>query len=737
YVKGNVAVDTPQGLKVKTNNIVYTRRTQVADADEPVEFERDNIKGKSFGATVRVADKQVDLLKDVEIESFESPELMRSGVRYAKLNSASAMFDQLQNRVELNGGISAKIDEKGNSSDIAASRAILFLGGEQQNPTLKKLELWDNVHIVSTRPATTIDAGYALFDKDAQRYELKNGAHVVTTAQDKPTDIRGSEIVFEQAAHKAVITGSGEVTQGADYVKGDAIFADLFDDNKLRHAIVRGNALAKQTTDRTTTVSASEINVSYNDSKVLSDANAIGDSRVEIVPTDLNARYSRVVTTAVRGIGLSFKGEGAIEALRTDGRTTINLNVPNTDAKAANKRLTADTVKTVFQQNGKDIARADAAGNAELYVEPLAAAKENYRTTINAPHFDCEFFPTGNNVRDCHAGTKAKVARERTVAEDGRGTQHLTADELNTNFGETTNGIDRIDAVGNAKFNEIDKNAVAKQISFTDADQMVRLRGGEPTAWDSRARGKAREIDMDMRANKAYMRGGVATTWYSKKAMSDAGPFSSSDKPVFVTSETAEIDNNAQTALYTGGSPRAWQENNYARGDRIAIDQKAGTFRVDGNVQSAVYNAKTRNNGRVSDEPVFATAGSMLYTRDSRVVQYRNSVDVRQGGDRITSEAVDAFLDENNELTKTVAEKNVVVTQSGRRAVGSWVQYTPADDVAILRGDPATVTDAENGTSTGAQMTFSMRDNKIVSEGRAKPNTNGRTRSVYKVKPNQ
>jgi len=58
----------------------------------------------------------------------------------------------------------------------------------------------------------------------------------------------------------------------------------------------------------------------------------------------------------------------------------------------------ADTVKTTFQANGKDIAKAQAAGNAELYVEPLNASKKNFKTTVEAPRFDCDFFATGNNV---------------------------------------------------------------------------------------------------------------------------------------------------------------------------------------------------------------------------------------------------------------------------------------------------------------------------------------------------
>jgi len=45
------------------------------------------------------------------------------------------------------------------------------------------------------------------------------------------------------------------------------------------------------------------------------------------------------------------------------------------------------------------------------------------------------------------------------------------------------------------KFNQKDKNGVASSGSYTAADETVRLRGGEPTVWDSRARTKATEID--------------------------------------------------------------------------------------------------------------------------------------------------------------------------------------------------------------------------------------------------
>jgi lipopolysaccharide transport protein LptA len=231
------------------------------------------------------------------------------------------------------------------------------------------------------------------------------------------------------------------------------------------------------------------------------------------------------------------------------------------------------------------------------------------------------------------------------------------------------------------------------------------------------------------------LRGGVSTTYYSQKQMRASAPFGSPGKPVFLTSENADIDHSAETATYTQNA-RGWQDDNYVRGDKIFIDQKGGKFIAEGSVQSLLYNAKRTQAGKESAVPTSASAASMTYDRETRVLQYRSNVDIRQGTDRITAGSADVYLTESNEMAKTVAETDVVITQPARRATGTWAQYTSADEIAILRGNPATVTDPENGSSQSAQITFNMRDNRIVGESKTKQNTTGRSRSVYKVKPN-
>ncbi|HSU25505.1 MAG TPA: LptA/OstA family protein, partial [Pyrinomonadaceae bacterium] len=448
------------------------------------------------------------------------------------------------------------------------------------------------------------------------------------------------------------------------------------------------------------------------------------------------AEYSKVTMSAASAIRVFFKGEGAIERMLTQGRTTIKLDAPSGQADAADKRITADTVKTIFDSAGKNIQKAEAAGAAELYVEPLQARPENYKTTVDAPRFDCEFFPEGNNAKTCIAATKTQTVRVPTVVADGRGTQALTADKLTANFNAQTRDVESLDADGSAKFVELDRNAVSDQISFTQSDQVVRLRGGEPTVWDSRARAKAREIDWDTRNQRSALRGGVSTTYYSQKQTGGATPFGQIDKPVYITAANGDFDHRAQTALYTGNA-RGWQENNYVRAESLFIRQNEGLFTADGSVQSLLYNAKRKEDGRESNVPVFAASKRMTYDRDGRVLHYESAVDIRQGNDRIVGGAANVYIDEKGDVTRTDVENNVVITQPNRKAVGDFAQYVAADQSVVLRGNPARVQDAENGSSEGGQLTVYLDENRVIGEGKTKQNTTGRTRSVYKVKNNQ
>jgi LPS export ABC transporter protein LptC/lipopolysaccharide transport protein LptA len=782
YFAGNVNIETRDALKVKTEQIFYKKETETAEAEETVEFERENVRGKSFGAFVRIKEKRLELMKDVEINAFAlnpTDELAKSDIRSAHITTDYAMVDQATEKIVLSENVFIGIIPNGNNSemsqptDIKSNHATVSFENKEirqidlngnvevyQKPTsanskwtrtkanratakiekeLKSVELNENVEIETTTndaKPTKINSGYALYEKDIDRFQLKNGVHIITVEDTKPTNIKASEAFYEQTNGKIFLNGNSEIDNGTEYLKGDTMTAELFPNKKVKYSNAKGNAYLRQNSpERTTEVSANELNAAFNENQQLQTANAVGGTNAVLTPAQAQ-EYSKVTLTAPNAIHLKFRGEGLLEEMNTEGRTTILLNAPKTGANSANKKLTADSVKTYFNTNGKDLTKAEAVGNAELFVEPLQAADGNYKTTVNAPRFDCEFFPTGNNARLCIAQTKTKTVRVPTVPNERRGTQTLVADKLNALFNPQTQDVQQFDAIGDTKFSELDRNGIAETINFTAIDEVVRLRGGEPTVWDSRARAKANEIDWDTRAEKSFLRGNVSTTYYSQKQTNGATPFGETNKPVFVTSANAEFNHTEETGLYTGNA-RAWQENNYVRSDKLFLKQKEGQLFAEGSVQSVLYDAKKKEKGKETIVPVYASSNKLFYNRENRLLRYEENVDIRQGTDRITAGKADIYMNERNEMSKTIAETSVVITQPNRRALGDWAQYTAENEVAILRGNPARIEDAENGSSQGAQMTVYMRENRVLGESRTEQTNTGRTRSVYKVKKNE
>jgi lipopolysaccharide export system protein LptA len=306
---------------------------------------------------------------------------------------------------------------------------------------------------------------------------------------------------------------------------------------------------------------------------------------------------------------------------------------------------------------------------------------------------------------------------------------------MTASFVRETQDVERLDAEGDAKFTELDRNGRAQTVSYTTADETVRLRGGEPTVWDSHARTKALEIDSDTRSDISYGRGKASTTYYSQEQTNGATPFQNVKSPVFIVADRAEFRHVEGVAIYTGNA-RAWQDDNFVRADTITIYRDTKRMEGLGHVQSAIYQARRKTaNGESVVVPAFATANSMSYSEDGRILHYEGGVDIKQDTDRIRSGVADVYLlKETNEVEKTIAARDVVVTQPGRQGTGNWAQYTAADETVVLKGAPARVEDAEQGSTEGGRLTVYLRESRVVADDARGPQSTGRVRSTHKVK---
>jgi lipopolysaccharide export system protein LptA len=237
-----------------------------------------------------------------------------------------------------------------------------------------------------------------------------------------------------------------------------------------------------------------------------------------------------------------------------------------------------------------------------------------------------------------------------------------------------------------------------------------------------------------LRNDVSYSRGKTATTYYSQEQTNGATPFSKVKSPVYVVSDRGEFHHESGLATYTGNA-RAWQDDNFVRGDKLNIYMNDKKMDAIGHVQSGLYNSKRRIDNNVSVIPVFGSSDSMYYSDPNRVIHYEGDVDIRQGADRITGGVADVYLSkETNEMEKTIAERNVVLTQPTRKGTGEWIQYTADDEVAILKGNPARIDDSEKGNTEGSRLTLYVRESRVIADDTRGPLSPARVRSTHKIR---
>ncbi|HEV2834065.1 MAG TPA: LPS export ABC transporter periplasmic protein LptC [Pyrinomonadaceae bacterium] len=556
------------------------------------------------------------------------------------------------------------------------------------------------------------------------------------TARSRPVTIRAARGMFEQITSKLIFTGGTTVEQERDILSGQNMYATLNQEQRLEKVEIKGNSyLRTMEPGRAAEVHATNMDFFLDKDQRLERAIANSDVIARSLDADSDLQLSG--SSSLEVLFQSTKDVSLLKQMNAGGRSTITLSAPKSkagDPRAANKRLTADSVKLSWRGSGRDLEKAEASGNAELFIEPVTSSARAERRKLNAPQFDCDFFEAGNLARTCKAAGGAKAVMDPVQPSSGRGTRTLTSQTMTTIFVRDTQDVERVDAQGDGKFNENDRNGVAANVSYVAADETVRLRGGDPTVWDSRGRTKAVELDSDLANDVSYARGRTATTYYSQEQTNGATPFSKTKSPVYIASERAEFRHESGQGIYFGNA-RAWQDDNFVRGDKLVVYVNDKRMEAVGHVQTAIYNSKRRAENNLTVVPVFASSDSMFYSDPDRTIHYEGNVDIKQGTDRITSGVADVYLaKETNEMQKTIAQRNVVLTQPNRRGTGDWVEYMAANEVAVLKGNPARVDDIEQGKTEGARLTVSIRDSKVTADDTRGPLSPGRVRSTHKIR---
>jgi lipopolysaccharide export system protein LptA len=536
-----------------------------------------------------------------------------------------------------------------------------------------------------------------------------------------PVEIRGERANYIEKDGLVRFEGNVAVTQGERLARADQIngFTNP-QTKKIERIELRGNSYLKsQEKGKASEAQSRDMDFFFDEAQQLKSVAANGSARARSLEKDAPREI-----TAER-IDLAYKpGEKGsdIQSVITQGRTVMKLEAVESSTNQndwSERVIEADGVQAFFREDGKNLARAEANGNAVLTVTPKRVTPGAEKRRLRASKFNADFFETGNAL-------KAFVAEPNAVAEfepmqpdgkdgkpDKRLKKTLSGKKLTANFSQQTQDIADLTVEGDAKFTDGERTATAARGVYTAASRVVAMRG-KPQLWDVSSRANAEEIDANLDTGESDLRGRVRTTWFSRDSTGGSAPFKNKKAPVTIASDRALAKHREGAARYIGNA-RAWQDNDFVRADNIELDKGERVMTAWGNAQSAFYDFEREvEKGRKQVVPVFASADRIVYTDANRTAHYEGAVKIRQGTDHIDAAVADAVMDEEHKLVSLTASKDVVMTQPSRRATGDQVVYTAATDVAVLTGNLAIVEDREREAVTkSAKLTLHLRDARI------------------------
>ena len=409
--------------------------------------------------------------------------------------------------------------------------------------------------------------------------------------------------------------------------------------------------------------------------------------------------------------------------------------------------------------HGHILQRAETSGPAQITIaqaeapSPTPASPTSpQRTIVTAGKFQAQFAISEgrNHLTRVHGAPNARIVNSAP----GQPDRISTSDSVDAGF-LPQDGVDAIIQQGNVAYTDgqtPDKRmqAWSNSARYTPGDQMLLLTGSPRVASGGMVT-TAKTIHINRATGDALAEGDVKTTYSELKEQPD-GALLASSSPIHVTALSMTAHNSPGIALYSGNA-RLWQDANIIEAPTIQFDRDRRFVTAQGTpaqpVQTILVQSdkakgehsplsekKSEKKGGKStrpssSSPISITAAKLTYADSERRVHYEGGV-VAKGPDFTASaKTADAYLLARSEtsniqslagpgqLDHMVAQDDVIIQQTTRRATGQKLVYTVADDKFVLTGGPPSIFDAEQGKITGVSLTFFRRDDRVLVEGEA------------------
>jgi lipopolysaccharide export system protein LptA len=549
-----------------------------------------------------------------------------------------------------------------------------------------------------------------------------------------PLRLRADRLRFEKATGTVTLWGPVEITQMDKRVTAASGKVQLDARNRVTAAELDGDVKAHVPLRQSLIEGSAGRAIAEFDPE---------NSQVRLIRAEENVQAAsagngKVTRLSAQRLQLDFLGEparpqsGIAEGdVRIASEATHAAKPGNSGATApalslaeSKQDLTASAVRFTFVPGGRMLREAETVGPGKMIL--VSNNPKSGPRVITANPFVLDFDPQGRPATMRGLADARMVFMPAPTAPAGTPNAVTTSEKFLATFGPTGRTLRAIDQTGDFRFEQGQQRGYAQKAHYDVSSEITTLTG-QPRLEDEETRAQADRILLNTDTGTAEGLGRVQTSHLEKSSKT------SKQEPTDPTNVVADrmLAKRQSQFVHYEGNVRVWHGADIVQSAAIDVFKGERRVRTESRVLTSFLQparetkgsgAKAGKTGNGQAVPVTIRADGLEYSDEDRKATYLGNVQLDTQDATLRADRMDVFFlapnqSGNSEIERALAQGNVTVVQPGRRATGDRAEYFAGPDKIILSGGPPTIYDTERGFTTGRQLTFFLRDDRIFLDG--------------------
>ena len=637
-----------------------------------------------MSAKTLYADGEVEITKGVQAEGPQHGRVLKirsSGVSFQS-ETGKATTDRIATfEFDQGGGTAVGIEYDPDSRELHM-RSHVSLDWRGKNPESLPMHIEAGEALYKERESKVYLFPWSKLTRDTLRMEAADAVITLEDGEVKLAEVQKGHGIQDDPGRKVEFAADA---MWIDFVKGMQIGKILGDRN--------GRLVSTAQTVRTTVTS--------------------NRLEMEFATTEKESTLSNVVAT----------GSSVAEA--------VPLPKPGTEL-AETRVLRSDVIHLKMRPGGKEIDNVETAGPGTIDFLPNRPGQP--KRLVKGDRFWIAYGAENRiqSFRSTNVSTRTEKPPDKP-GQAARAPALTESKEILATFDLKTSELSRLEQKTDFRYQEGDRRARADRATLEQQKDQMTL-DGSARVWDPTGSAAADHITMNQKSGDFTAEGHVASTRQPDQKGNSSAMLATDE--VMQARAQRMISTDGNQKIHYEGNAVAWQGANRISADKLDIDRDSQIMEAHGNVISQFADkAKVDSTAppkKVAVVPIFTTvtAADMVYTEETRIVDYSGGAVLKRPDMTVTGKTIRAFLndaDEDSSLDKAFADGAVKIVSTAQKRVRTGTSehaeyYTEDQKVILVGGDPLLVDSVKGRTRAPKQLTWFANDDRLIVDGVDKTN---------------